>query len=145
MARVKLTEEELALRERQFDETIEGFNAAIGDFLQRLLPAQVKLAQKKLALELFRRIVMRTPVDTGRARGNWQLTIGAPATDILPIRRNDANISMAGAILNLMTPYSDIWITNNVPYILALEYGHSDQAPKGMVRVSLDEVKAMVL
>ena len=28
--------------------------------------------------EVFSNIIQMTPVDTGRARGNWQCTIGAP-------------------------------------------------------------------
>ena len=29
-------------------------------------------------IELFNRIVLRTPVDTGRLRGNWMITLNAP-------------------------------------------------------------------
>ena len=35
-----------------------------------------------------------------------------------------------------------IFITNNLPYINALENGHSDQAPSGMLAVTLNEVEA---
>jgi len=30
------------------------------------------------------------------------------------------------------------YLSNNVPYIMPLEYGHSTQAPAGMARVAVD-------
>jgi hypothetical protein len=36
------------------------------------------------------------------------------------------------------------WIYNNLPYAIALEYGHSRQAPNGMVRIALAEIEAEV-
>ena len=36
---------------------------------------------RKSTIELFGRVVKMTPVDTGRAKGNWQCTVGSPATD----------------------------------------------------------------
>lgn len=35
-----------------------------------------------------------------------------------------------------------IWQTNNLPYILPLENGHSRQAPEGMVDINLNAVAA---
>jgi hypothetical protein len=35
-------------------------------------------------------------------------------------------------------------ISNNVPYIGVLENGSSDQAPEGMVRVSLEEIPQII-
>ena len=83
--------------------------------------------------EVFSNIIQMTPVDTGRARGNWQCTIGAPFIG------EDASGSVMKA--NNVIPRragSVVYLTNNVPYIGRLEYdGHSRQAPNGMVRVSV--------
>ena len=73
-----------------------------------------------------------TPVDTGRARGNWHCTVGTPfagqdATGI------DGSIQAAIP----RRAGSVVYLTNNVPYIQKLEYGGSQQAPAGMVRVSV--------
>ena len=46
------------------------------DKTERLL----RVIPRKIALELLRRLIMRTPVDSGRARGNWQASVGTPAT-----------------------------------------------------------------
>jgi len=39
---------------------------------------------RKVALEILRRVVMRTPVLSGRARGSWQTTVGAPMENHVP-------------------------------------------------------------
>ena len=36
------------------------------------------------------------------------------------------------------------YISNNLPYIEALEYGHSTQAPSGMARITVANFQAMV-
>jgi hypothetical protein len=83
--------------------------------------------------EVFSNIIQMTPVDTGRARGNWQCTIGAPFTG-----EDDT-----GNVLKMQNTLprragSIVYLTNNVPYIQKLEYdAHSRQAPNGMVRISV--------
>lgn len=90
---------------RQFSVDLDNFVKQVG------LSAQA--VQKKVAFDLFRRIVKKTPVDTGRARASW--TISANGAD-------------------------QTVISNNVPYITALEDGHSKKAPVGMVKVSIAEI-----
>ncbi len=41
----------------------------------------------------------------------------------------------------VVRPGDTIWISNNLAYIVALEKGHSRQAPHGMVALSVEEVK----
>ncbi len=67
---------------------------------------------KKVGFDLHSLIVERTPHDTGRAKAGWAL---------------DARPEMT-------------IIYNNVEYIVPLEYGHSKQAPQGMVRVSIADI-----
>jgi len=83
--------------------------------------------------EVFKNIMMMTPVDTGNAKGNWQCTIGAPFVgqdDSSTIEIVEAAIpNQAGKV---------VYLTNNVDYIGELEYNaHSTQTPNGMVRVSV--------
>lgn len=83
--------------------------------------------------EVFSNIIQMTPVDTGRARGNWQCTIGAPF-----IGEDDTGSVMKAQNAIPRRSGSVVYLTNNVPYIGRLEYdGHSRQAPAGMVRVSV--------
>ena len=83
--------------------------------------------------EVFSNIIQMTPVDTGRARGNWQCTIGSPF-----MGEDDSGSVMKANSVIPRRAGSVVYLTNNVPYIGKLEYdGHSRQAPAGMVRVSV--------
>ena len=87
----------------------------------------------KTVIDLFSRIVERTPIDTGRARGNWALSMDL----------NDASEYhdwTDQAEFEYKTERGDtIYIYNNLVYIVPLEEGHSNQAPSGMVAISLQE------
>lgn len=105
---------------------------------------------KKITLDLHGRIVARTPVDTGRAKANNQVHIGAMSHSI--VVRNErtplgtpAPITQAKAKRELKNfKLGDlIYIYNNVNYIIELEFhAHSRQAPSGMFRLSFAEVVA---
>lgn len=98
------------------------------------------------ALDMLSRIVLRTPVDEGRARGNWQVTINAPAGNTIDRLDKTGDMTIAagsGAIARAVAGPS-IWITNNLPYIVKLEYGYSSKAPSGMVRVTQREWKGVI-
>lgn len=104
----------------------------------------VILVQQKVALQLLTGVVNMTPVLTGRARGNWQVTIGAPTTAAVERTDKDGGptISEGSATIQSITTLGTIYLTNNLPYIVELEKGSSKQAPQGMVQVTLDRVSS---
>ena len=97
--------------------------------------------QKKLVLEGLRRIVLQTPVDTGRARANWLARRGFGSERVNNAARDRSGTSAIAAgsgILDRITlPYGLISIFNNVNYITFLEQGSSQQAPSGMVGTTI--------
>ena len=101
---------------------------------------------KQVSLEVLKRIVFRTPVDTGRARGNWQLEIGRAATGVLDVKGSrgamaDFTISKGISKLADIPAFSLVHITNNLSYIYYLEYDRrSPQFPEGMVEITLTEM-----
>jgi hypothetical protein len=102
---------------------------------------------QKVALELLSRIVYKTPVDTGRARGNWQVTLDTPATGYNTDKKDGTGTAAIAEGVSVITQAPNdglIWITNNLPYIERLENGWSNQAPAGMVKVALEEVMTMI-
>lgn len=110
------------------------------------LKDKVIVIQKKISMDLLTNIVIMTPVDTGRAKGNWFVSLVAPRLDF-DWAKTDAGgasvISEGQAMVSKLQDYGAIYLTNNLPYIVALEKGHSKQAPPGaMVRLSLDRVAA---
>ena len=96
---------------------------------------------RKIVIEVFVGAVVRTPVDTGRARGNW---LPGP----VPMSGFDWNLHdpACTATAAKITAYAltivgdgHSWLTNNLPYIEGLEKGHSMQAPRGMAKRSVEE------
>lgn len=113
---------------------------------QRLTNEQVVLFQRRIGLEALRRIVQKTPVDTGRARGNWDLTIGLPSGSADMDRKDPGGgdtIRRGSAALSNLKAFALIYITNNLPYINYLENGSSKQAPVGMVEVTVQELQQL--
>lgn len=82
----------------------------------------------------------------GRFRGNWQFSIDTPAEGVLDQIDVSGNVSIAvlKAQVQSLTAGQTAYIVNNLPYGIALEYGHSTQAPSGMIRVTLARFQQIV-
>lgn len=102
------------------------------------------LVLRKIALDVFGRVIQKSPVDTGRFKSNWLCAVGTiPAGTTLAIDVTAAITRMEAAALGAKTG-DVIYLVNNLPYARALEYGHSKQAPAGMVRLTVAEFNAIV-
>lgn len=100
---------------------------------------------QKIALETLSRVVLKTPVDSGRARGSWTVSIDIPSDDV-PERLDPSGSQAINAGTSVITGLRDlnsVWVQSNLPYIGRLENGWSAQAPSGMVAVTLVEIEAM--
>lgn len=102
---------------------------------------KLSLAVEKIALELFSRVILSTPVEAGRARANWQVAIGS-----MPAGTLDLNDKTGQATINKTTAKAAglragdvIFLINNLPYIQRLEDGYSGQAPAGMVGLAVQD------
>lgn len=92
---------------------------------------------RKAARAIDAAVVMATPVDTGRARGNWQVSVDAPiVTTSENVDPSGGSVIAEGdAIISTYGPgNSSIHITNNLSYIGRLNEGHSPQAPAGFIQ-----------
>lgn len=98
---------------------------------------------KYVCFTLFKDIVMGTPVDTGRARGNWQASIGSAAGGEVIGSDKSGGTTIAKAQPDIENaPGTVFYISNNLPYIYRLEFeGWSQQAPAGWVRYSIERAK----
>lgn len=121
--------------------------AGVADFAQQVraftedAKEKTALAVKRIALEMFERVILRSPVDTGRFRGNWQVGIGnIPAGTLrLDDKSGRATISKAQAAALRLEPGQTITLVNNLPYGPRLENGWSKQAPAGMVALTVQD------
>lgn len=91
---------------------------------------------RRLMLALLRDIQMLTPRDTGRAKGGWNPGLRGVVSG-RNIRKKDGEYQETAKGKEYI-----IEATNRVKYILFLEYGHSKQAPQGMVGVTLNRARA---
>jgi hypothetical protein len=82
----------------------------------------------------------------GRFRGNWQFSIDTPADGVLDQIDPSGNVSVAVLMTQVqaLTIGQTAYIVNNLPYAVPLEYGHSKQAPGGMVRITLARFQQIV-
>jgi len=123
----------------------KSFNIAMNGLALTFPKEKATLVVKKIALEVLSRLVLKTPVDTGRARGNWQVTVNSPATtwEDTKDKGGGATIGKGTSVIMAEDDLPHFWITNNVPYITRLEEGHSDQAPTGMAENTVNELKVI--
>lgn len=98
------------------------------------------------ALELFSSVILATPVDTGRARGNWQCSTDRPNLTTTDKQDKSGRETIRNMInkVNSSELESSLYLTNNLPYAVPLENGSSKQAPQGMVRKNLARIKALL-
>lgn len=125
---------------------------ALGSFtldIQRFVDkanGNIDVVIRKIALDMFRRVIMKTPVDTGRLRGSYQVAIGSiPAGQV---ETNDksgtATVARVTAATLGLKAGDVIFMVSNVEYARAIEFGHSKQAPAGMIRTSVMEFPGVV-
>ena len=99
---------------------------------------EIQLYIKKTILDLTTSIIKDTPRDTSRAASNWFVSFenstDKTTKDTNPTKAiADATTTIA---TNKIGKY--IYIQNNLPYIVGLEYGKSKQAAQGMVRINVE-------
>ena len=98
--------------------------------------------------EVSTAIIKDTPADTGRARGNWQASVGRGATgevSVDSVRSGEAR-AIADVDQTVSVAVGDLYyLTNNLPYIERLEYGWSKQAPSGMVRKNVQQFNRLLV
>jgi hypothetical protein len=87
-------------------------------------------------------LIKSTPVDTGRARGNWFTSLTSPIRKIEPERKSATAVSDGSKKIDQAKniDYPSVTLSNNLPYIERLNSGHSKQAPAKFVEQIIDRV-----
>lgn len=136
---------------------------AVGKFeddvrkFERKTEKKMKLVVRKVMLEIIRKIILKTPVDKGTLRANWQLAIGNVPNGTLELNDKTGTATVSKAAANsLGYDLGDtIYLANNLPYVRTVEEGgykdgpktvggFSLQAPAGMVGLTLQEFQGIV-
>lgn len=93
----------------------------------------------RTALTFVAVVAHGTPIDTGKAQGNWQVGIGGPMLRQVHDESRfgaDSAVRIATNKLQRYKGNANIHVTNNLPYIGALNRGHSKQAPAGFIEMA---------
>lgn len=131
----------------RMEQSVLAFNAAVTAFAKRTQADAVTL-QRALSLQILSGVVLKTPVDTGRARGNWQLNVSQtanPNSDVKGVDKNGGETINRGAKkLDGLKFGRLVVIFNNVEYVPYLNNGTSRQAGKYFVERTIDEVTSQL-
>lgn len=125
---------------------IKQFHRWIRRVARKEIPDRGSLLLKRIAFEAFTRIILKTPVDTGRLRGNWQASVNTPHNNILEKEDKSGFSTLAEGLGNLdgIQPGTVVWITNNLPYAERIENGHgANNVPGQMVGRTLKELSKL--
>ena len=103
-----------------------------------------KQEKAKVAVGVLSDIVIRSPVDTGRFRGNNQVSIKAASSSYEYSKKDKtgSNTLGDGAVgIPKAGAWDAIYIQNNLPYGDKLEDGFSPQAPGGVYKLAFEAAK----
>ncbi|MFN3074720.1 hypothetical protein ACK1JC_14070 [Acinetobacter sp. TY2] len=99
--------------------------------------------QRKITAAMLQGVVLKSPVDTGAFRGNHRVSIGSVdyTKDFQKKDKSGATAIADGMvkILNVRLGMR-VFISNNLPYAIALENGHSKQASLGVYSLTFQYV-----
>lgn len=121
------------------------FSAQLGQFAEQTKEKMDAIFQDVI-VELGESVIMLSPVDTGRFKGNWQLTADAPSNQSLINYDKEGfrTLEKLVSVANTLEAGQKAYIVNNLRYSIPLEFGYSQQAPSGMVRVTLARFQQIV-
>lgn len=101
---------------------------------------------RNVTLEAANSVIEMSPVDTGRFRANWQHgsgAVNAATSEAVDPSGQQSKSRIAGSLAAVKAGGVE-YITNNLPYAERLEYGYSQQAPAGMVRVTAARLRELL-
>lgn len=96
---------------------------------------------RKTCFEISNSVISLTAVDSGRAKNNWFPDINKFSNNIT----EDTDKTGKQPLSNVYTETQSLklgntfTLSNNLPYIVRLEYGWSKKSPQGMVGITLQK------
>lgn len=121
------------------------FTVSIGRLVDKA-KGNIDLAVRQAVVLAAQGIVLDTPVDTGRARGNWVLGVNRidATTSANTDKSGEATIRKIANGMPRAAAGGIYYITNSLPYIQRLEDGYSQKAPSGMVKTTVAALPAAI-
>ena len=103
----------------------KAFDRALRNWAATAIPEHVLEATQHLAMLGLRELVLNTPVDTGRARGGWIVSLTVPSDRVSNAKdgKGGGTVAKGDAKVQTAQPYQIIWMSNNTEYIRILDQG----------------------
>lgn len=100
------------------------FSLSIDNLLKQV-NGNVEKVVKKSVFDLTTAIIKDTPVDSGRLRANWQVSLNFETNKKLNSEDTDGSETIAKAKATIFANKIPLfyWINNNLPYADVVEYG----------------------
>jgi len=98
----------------------------------------------RLAAKTFQNLIYANPVDTGRSRASWYITLNEPSSEKLPPGSYSLKVALEHETIPPGGKLSPVYITNNQDYIQALNEGKSKQADAGWVESAVERAEAWI-
>ncbi len=95
---------------------------------------------RRLSLFALGQLIKKSPVDEGVFRGNWNVGLNKTNISVDGDRRFREAIAEGNSVIGSIKSGDSIDLSNALPYAMRIEYGWSDQAPAGVVRVTQYEL-----
>lgn len=121
------------------------FAARVGEFVVNS-KTKVEQTRRAICIKLFSSVILDTPVDTGRLRGNWQTSVENPASQEIERLDPQGVAALQEMKENLGDGEVTVYFVNHLPYAARIEYegwSHT-KAPEGMVRKNVARINALV-
>ena len=124
--------------------------------------AKAKVAPERVVrsvtIKLRSAVIKGSPIDTGRFRNNWFASGATPSSETTTAnaKTGDAAINRATQVVVGIADWTNMTLTNNLPYAEVIEFGgypgdgpntvggFSKQAPQGCVRVNVARFQQLI-
>jgi short subunit dehydrogenase-like uncharacterized protein len=105
---------------------------SLGILVVEEVKAKSALEYKATAFEIFSQVIQKTPVKTGRARANWNISTETPDYTTSTSTVSDLNLELE------VGDFPNVYVSNGLDYVVDLENGRSKtQAPAGIITPAL--------
>src|SRR5690606_39236304 len=137
----------------------ESFALQLQKFAEKA-KANTDVVVQKITLDVARSVIEKSPVGNpdlwkgsappgyvgGRFRANWMFGVGKidPTTSEEIDKTGRMTYTRLAAEIAATGAGGVTYISNSLPYAIPLEYGHSNQSPAGMVRVTVAEFQQYI-
>ncbi|MFJ1075569.1 HK97 gp10 family phage protein [Bordetella bronchiseptica] len=121
------------------------FTADLGKFAARA-KGNIDTATRQATVLLAEGVIMKSPMDKGRFRANWQFSAAGIQRATSMAVDPDGQVTLHRLVADIKQTRAGgvTYLSNSLPYAVRLENGWSKQAPQGMVKLTVQEFQQYV-